>query len=153
MKNLLLSLVLFPVVSMAAPKVGDLAVYTGSMVVNGQSLPITVTRTIKSINADVVSIEEIFEGGGQSSSAMSEEKLDEMLTEESAQMILDNCAAFGGVNTPVIVAFGTFNSCKVTQEGAVAYFAAVPFGLAKVEGAQFENAVINLELKSATKGQ
>lgn len=154
MRKFVSFLFLLPVLAFAGPMVGDQAVYVGSMVINGQSTPVVYTRTLKAINADMATIEEKFEGAGQVDVGTSEEKLDEMMNDETGLMVVQNCAQFGGELMNITVAFGALSACKmIGDNNTIAYIAAVPFGIAKLENVQYENAVLSFELKSATKGE
>jgi len=123
--------------AIAAPKVGDIASFEGSMSGSGYSVKIVAEQKITAINANtgVYTVHQTQTIGTETQEADLQVGDDDMLTEEKGAAVVSICEAQNiGKNERITVRSGTFDACRVSSaDGTTLWIAAVPFGLVKMQ--------------------
>lgn len=139
-------LMLATTLAFATPKVGDTAKYKGTA--QGMSFEMEVKLTAYDAASDTFTKVTTTSVMGQTDSEAETVLTDDLATDQQLQAIVTYCEVpeIGGKKEKVVVAAGTFNTCKISQEGADINMAVVPFGIVKLK-----NEEIALELISFKK--
>lgn len=136
----------------AAPKVGDQVEMVGTYTENSKVLGVSFLQKITAYNAntDVYTVEQVQTVDTEVRTNTLNVSGDQMLSEEAAATIVENCEMLGKKET-VRVPAGTYSSCHV-DSGAQVWIAPVPFGTVRIKtGAG--GGILLLELKSIVRGQ
>lgn len=144
----------------AFPKVGDVATFKGTFEGGGGgSLPFVQTMTLKSEDLSgavpLYTVETSLEVDGGSKETQEQVlNLDDLLTKETVDQILAECASHGGTKETVQLEAGAFLSCAVeTGRGGKIWISHAPFGIVKNIIIDEEENRITLELKKYKFGQ
>lgn len=140
----------------AAPKVGDSATLSGTVVGNGVNAPVITNQKITgyNVNTDVYTIVRSQTVAGQSQSTEIQVAAGDLLSEETAVMIVMACESQGiGTKEYIKVASGEFDSCRVVGDnGSMIWVASVPFGIVKIE-TQISIGKVSVGMSSFSRGQ
>jgi hypothetical protein len=158
MRNLKLSLVLasslFVTTAMAAPKVGDQAVFDGTYVAEGMNLKLNLVQKISAydVNTNVYTVDMATTAGTEVQNTTNNVAGDEILSEEVAAQIVEACPVEIGKVETITVPAGTFKTCHVKEGANEMWIAPVPFGMVKVALPNERGGISTLELSSFTRG-
>ena len=146
----------FSTAALAAPKVGDSATLAGNLVGNGINLKVTTFQKITAYdqNTDVFTVEQTQTIGAQAQTKDVQVKGSDMLTEETAALIVQGCASQKiGTKEHITVAAGAFDTCRVAgQNGSTLWIAPIPFGVVKLQTA-ISVGTISLGMSQFTHGR
>lgn len=148
----------------AFPAVNDSVTFDGNYTQAGNAYPLTLTNSIKSFNAQTSQflVSEVQTLAGQTQSQDSLVNQDDLISSAQVQSLIANCQAQGGALETVATQAGSFDTCRLSQQGEdgglqTYWFANVPFGLAKytVNGQNDDGQPYSIELalKAYTVGQ
>ena len=146
---LLAALSLVSVSAFAMPKVGDSVTY--KIITNGMTLSQKIELTAYDAASDSFTQTETTTYQGQSQKEVNTVAADEMINDQTAEMMLTYCESqMGGKLQTITVGAGTFKACSIyddASQGQV-WMGKVPFGMIKFQGSQ-----ASAELMSFTNGK
>lgn len=140
----------------AAPKVGDSATLDGTLVGQGINAKVTTSQTVTAFNANsgVYTVHQVQTIAGQSQAKDVNVASDDMMSEETAALIVQFCESQSlGKKERITVAAGTFDTCRVPgNAGSTIWVAPVPFGMVKLSS-PLSIGTVDLGMTSFTRGQ
>jgi hypothetical protein len=134
----------------AMPKVGDKALYEGTMKHNGQDMAFTMESVLTAYDAAANRYNQTntMQMQGETHAESGWVDAVNLLTDAQIDQVLAECAKFGGVSEEVAVKAGRYQTCRLANGDGTVSLGKVAFGIVKID-----MPTMKAELVSSSMGQ
>lgn len=159
MKSVFVSLasLLVTASAFAMPAVGDQALYNVNLTQGAQSMTGTLEQLITGMDGSLFVVQQTTNMGKDSQVQTDKKAAQDLLSDATVNMVLQNCAANGGKSETITVPAGTFPTCAIPvqdSEGTGTYWiGAVAFGIVKGDFKYSNGVHAVMDLQSFKMGQ